>query len=301
MPRVGRVTPSAKFFLYLAGTALLLLSLVYVGISVAKNWSTIEHARIRAPAWLLASIAVYAVSHLSTGLSWPLAVRQLGTAISIKDGLRIGLVSQIGKYLPGNIAHYGSRVALAADAGIPLKSSGISTAIELGSALIGMALVSTIGLLVDPRPLAFLPEIHSPAVILIAVGVFCLFGGMFWFARKGTHPALLAGPTICLAVSFVLSGVSFFALARALGIVDLPLAATIGAFALAWGIGFVVPGAPAGMGVREATLLALFGPMIGSGPAVVVTIFHRLVTAAVDVVAALIGYIWLTSGALPKK
>jgi uncharacterized membrane protein YbhN (UPF0104 family) len=90
-------------------------------------------------------------------------------------------------------------------------------------------------------------------------------------------------------------------LARALGIVDLPLAATIGAFALAWGIGFVVPGAPAGMGVREATLLALFGPMIGSGPAVAVTIFHRLVTAAVDVVAALIGYIWLTSGALPKK
>jgi hypothetical protein len=123
----------------------------------------------------------------------------------------------------------------------------------------------------------------------------------FYLFRRGTHPGLLIGPTLCLAVSFSLSSLSLYALSRSLGYANLPVAAAAGAFSLAWSAGFIVPGAPAGLGVREATLLATLGPMIGMGPAVTVAILHRLITAAIDVIAALTGYVWLASETLSKK
>ena len=63
----------------------------------------------------------------------------------------------------------------------------------------------------------------------------------------------------------------------------------------------IVPGAPAGLGVREAALLTMLGPMIGMGPVAALAILHRLITAVVDGAAALAGYAWLASATLPKK
>jgi uncharacterized membrane protein YbhN (UPF0104 family) len=280
---------------------LLLLSLGYVGSCIAENWALVRRTQIQSPPWLIACVLCYAISHLSTGLAWPLAVRQLGTAISLRNGFRIGLVAQIGKYLPGNIAHYAGRGALATQVGVSLKSSGISTAIELASALSAVMLVAAIGLMVDPRPLAWLPAVSSPALAVMAVTIVALGAVCFWLIRRGARPEQLIGPTLCLAVSFLLSGISVYALARALGHEELPLAIAVGTFALAWGAGFVVIGAPAGLGVREATLLALLSPMVGASAAIVIAIVHRIVTAITDAAAALIGYGWMGWGAVSKK
>jgi len=295
------VTRQAKFLAYLGGTALLILSLVYVGASIIRNWGSVEQARLHSIPWLLAAMAIYAISHLTTGLSWPLAIRQLGQRISVRDGLRIGLVAQIGKYLPGNIAHYAGRGVLAKRLGIPLRVSGIATAIELGSALTAAMLLAAAGLLLDPRTLAWLPPISTSSAAILMAATIALAAMAVWLLRKGSHPALLAAPTLCLAASFGLSSLSVCALAYALGFAPIPVPVAIGAFSLAWAAGFVVPGAPAGIGVREATLLALLSPIIGTGPAVTVAIAHRLVTAAVDALAALVGYGWLASGPLAKK
>ena len=43
-----------------------------------------------------------------------------------------------------------------------------------------------------------------------------------------------------------------------------------------------MPGAPGGLGVREAVLLAAFGPIYGSGVAVGLTLCLRLVTTLGD-------------------
>jgi uncharacterized membrane protein YbhN (UPF0104 family) len=295
------VTRRTKLVLYLAGTALLLLSFFYVGTSIAENWPAVEQVQIHSILWILACVTFYAVSHFSTGLSWPLAVRQLGIKMPIRDGLRIGLTAQIGKYLPGNVAHYVGRGALASKFGVPLKSTGLSTAIEFGSVLTAVMFVGSIGLLIDPRPIAWLPDFSTSGAAIVIAIVAGLVATSVWLFRKGTRLALLAGPTLCLTVSLVLSGMSIYALTRALGYAELPVAVAIGTFAIAWGAGFVVPGAPAGLGVREATLLALLSPMIGPGPAVALAILHRLITAAVDAVAALVGYAWLASDSFAKK
>lgn len=295
------VTGPAKLAFYIVGTVLLLASLVYVGLGILRNWSSLEQVRLQSLPWLVACGAFYAVSHISTGMSWPLTVRQLGTRMSFRDGLRIGLLAQIGKYLPGNVAHYAGRGILAKQIGISFTTTGISTAIELGSAVSAVMMVAAIAVAFDPRPIAWLPVIPSSGLLFAATLGVAMAVTWAWLFRKGVRPIFVAGPTLCLAVSFTLSGLSIYALSHALGHLGIPLPMAVGIFAIAWGVGFVVPGAPAGLGVREAILLALLGPVVGPGPAIAIALFHRLVTAAVDAVAALVGYAWLASDRFAKK
>jgi uncharacterized membrane protein YbhN (UPF0104 family) len=72
---------------------------------------------------------------------------------------------------------------------------------------------------------------------------------------------------------------------------DLP--AYVGAFAIAWIVGFVAIYAPGGIGVREAVLVALLRGRLGSADALVLAVTSRLVLAVVDVVAAAAGAVIL--------
>ena len=56
----------------------------------------------------------------------------------------------------------------------------------------------------------------------------------------------------------------------------------IAACTLAWMLGFVTPGAPAGLGVREAVLLGLLGPVLGEPAALLLSLQLRLATLGGD-------------------
>ena len=64
-----------------------------------------------------------------------------------------------------------------------------------------------------------------------------------------------------------------------------------GIFALAWVAGFLTPGAPGGLGVREAILVAALDPIYGGAPALAVTVCLRLVTTAGDGTGFLAGLV----------
>ena len=55
-----------------------------------------------------------------------------------------------------------------------------------------------------------------------------------------------------------------------------------GLFSLAWIAGFLTPGAPAGLGIREAILVAALGATYGAGIAVGLTLLLRMVTLRGD-------------------
>ena len=60
-------------------------------------------------------------------------------------------------------------------------------------------------------------------------------------------------------------------------------------FATAWIAGFVTPGAPGGLGVREAVLLSALIPVYGPAAAVGMAIVLRIVTTLGDGAAFLVG------------
>jgi hypothetical protein len=101
---------------------------------------------------------------------------------------------------------------------------------------------------------------------------------------------LWLGPVALLVLSFVLAGISFYIVISAVTAAGaVPLGTAIATYAFAWAAGFVVPGAPAGLGVREAVLVALLGPLIGAPAALVSAILHRLLSAVADGSMAAVG------------
>jgi len=62
-------------------------------------------------------------------------------------------------------------------------------------------------------------------------------------------------------------------------------------FAVAWLAGYVAPGAPAGVGVREAGLVFLLTPLFNSGFSVAISLTLRLTTTIGDFVAFLFGLV----------
>ena len=101
----------------------------------------------------------------------------------------------------------------------------------------------------------------------------------------------LRGRTLALMVAldaagWVATGLGAWALARALGAsagLDAPL--LLGAFALAWLLGVLVPLAPGGLGLREASLILTLGAAIGAAPATALALALRLVSFAGELVA----------------
>ena len=60
----------------------------------------------------------------------------------------------------------------------------------------------------------------------------------------------------------------------------------IGAFALAWVVGFLVVLAPAGAGVREAVLVLALSPVLPAAAALLVALVSRLLLTTIDLVLA---------------
>ena len=66
-----------------------------------------------------------------------------------------------------------------------------------------------------------------------------------------------------------------------------PLTVWLPAFALAYAVGLVVPGAPGGLGIFEATLLLRLGSTVPEAPLLAAVLSYRVISTLADVVAAL--------------
>jgi hypothetical protein len=213
--------------------------------------------------------------------------------IQFPTGIRIALVSQVGKYLPGNVAHYVARAGLASASGVKLTDSGIATIAEILANLFGATLVASATMLLDPAPAnglhialasgVVIPAMLGSGVILAAAALLCF--------TKLPMSALFAA-SACFVGSFIFAGLSFFAVVSSISPIVLSPMASIGIYAVAWTAGYVVPGAPAGLGMREAILVAWLAPIIGGGPAIACSLLHRVISACVDAMVAIVGYAW---------
>jgi len=98
-----------------------------------------------------------------------------------------------------------------------------------------------------------------------------------------------------------LAGASLATLALASGTAITPgaVATSIAVFSAAWIAGFLAPGAPAGLGIREAILLTGLGPTFGAQAAVEIAILFRALSVTADLVALCVGALLLRSTATP--
>lgn len=258
---------------------------VFVARALAANWSTFRSTHIALafhPWWLLASFASLAVVTAFQVESWRLLLRGWKQHIGFWQGVRIWALANLGRYVPGKVWSVTGMVVLAEQAGVARWASAAS-AVAVQAVGIGTAVV----LVAAATPHAASP-LRLAAAAVVALGTVALLAwkgalprlGRMMGAASEWHAlpavAVVSGSGLTL-VSWIVYGFAFWALGRGLGLpAALPFADAASVFALGYILGLLALFAPGGIGVREATFLALLTPWLGSGGAIALSVASRL-------------------------
>lgn len=206
----------------------------------------------------------------------------------------------MGRYIPGTVTWIAGKVYLAHKIGISKSRLTVSSLLEGGMQVIALMAVSMLLLGFDPRLDVIAPQIKALMAILgIVLLVFLSppifnrllrFGYILFRKKEPGHELRINGRAVlrsfCLyVVGAFIAGLSYFFLVRGLS-TDVSwrdFLFIVGAFNLAGALGMVAVFAPSGLGVRDGVQLVLLSLIMPNEVALVVTIFSRLWSAAIDV------------------
>ena len=287
MPRL----PKLKHLITLA-------SLSFIGVALAQQGEQLRRIHLDAIGWcwLFLGLLLTGASILINALAWRPLLRWLGhrpEGIAVVD---LFVRSNLLKYFPGGIWHLVERVRVLRpqiDAGPALAGVILDPLLIVAAA----SLLLLFGgwqnglLLLAPVPLVLLmlSRFREPILLRLEKAK----------ARQlevaGSGPLQLSGSSrdggpwgpLLIELGFVLVRFSGFACClMAFGMVSPPLNIWLAAFSMAYAAGLVVPGAPGGLGVFEATLLLRLGEGVAEAPLLAVVLSYRLISTAADVLLA---------------
>lgn len=272
------------------------------------------YATPRAFAGIGAAAIFYSLSMSLSGLAWRGLLRGLGVVKTWRELTAIIATTQIAKYLPGNVGQYVGRAAMSLSRGIGTRAFATTVVIEV---LLSMAAAISIGLamgLLSSVGLVLIPADKGHAIAIILILLVAIIASLYLFrafaprllrriAPQHAHvldDGILPPRTMVLHAfisycgMYFVVGIGFVILAHLLlpgSAHDNPL--LIASFALAWVVGFVTPGAPAGLGVREGLLLLLLSSVYSPALAGILIIALRLATTLGDALSFVAGLILL--------
>lgn len=273
-----------KRALHWAGSALALLGIAFVALRLRDYGAELDFSRFDTGRWsVVAGFAlIYGLANLMLSLAWWNLLEQFGASVSRRWAIKTYGISQLAKYVPGNIFHLAGRQAMGMAAGVSGWALAKSSVWELG--LISFS-GAVFGLLALPLLMPDLPEMISvgmfATVIVMAATLFWRYAGLPVAHAFGWHVSFLAISGLLFTGLIALQG-------GMLGISGFKWLLLCGAYVLAWLIGLVTPGAPAGVGVRELVLLFLLKGEISEAELVLVVLLGRMVTVGGDVLIYII-------------
>jgi len=253
----------------LAPLILLGVVIVFWGRSLAANWTAFRTITWQVRwHWLAISALVLLVHQPLLAFAWQQILTHLDESLPVPQALRIYLLAQIARYIPGGVWDIAGRVYLAGEAGYARAKVSYSILLEMVLHVVSAALFFLLTLPFWPN----IRSLHLFAVAMALMGV----GGLV-----ALHPALLSPAMSLLArltkrevgsawripFSSLLQLLGYQLLARLLigtafaaftfgiyplDITDLPLLA--GVFVAGWLVGFLVVIMPMGIGVREGAI-----------------------------------------------
>jgi len=266
------------------------------------------------------ALVLFTAGLVCVNLSWALLLRHFDpTHPPLVRLLAISLSWQLAKYLPANIFHYVGRTGEVCRYGIGLGAAvaanlaeiglmvGIGVTAGLGSlGLSGTAVPLALPFLADPTlSLSPLQALGLAGLSLVLLGLALRWRWRHLHGQDGQAPirrALLLAAGLVAVFFVAFAAASLIAGLPAAHGRDFPLLAITGVLIGAWVIGFVIPGAPGGLGVREAMIIAALEPMLGADAAIWLAFIQRGLALAGDLACFLLGgFLRLASPAPPTS
>jgi hypothetical protein len=292
-------------------------TLFFLGKVLKDRAQEVAAIRIDNAGWtnLVIALIVTLLAHTWSGLVWAGILRSLRQPFSYRWALQVYLKTNIAKYLPGNIWHFSGRIWAITQAG---GSLGVATLSVLLEPLL-MAAAALLLTLSGSQSTNYMLRVGSLIVICLAIHPRILNPVIELLSRlkrrrgeggeKGErgrrgekesipnstlntqHSTLLESypllPLLGELGFLILRATGFLFALKALTVINPhSIPQLMSAFSLAWLLGLIVPGAPGGIGVFEATAIALLDKHFSAGLLLSVVALFRLVSILAEAMAA---------------
>lgn len=261
-----------------SGSAIAIAGIAFVALRLREYGSEIDFARFGMVGWtgIVAFALIYGLANLMLALAWRDLLERFGAQVTNRWAIKTYGISQLAKYVPGNIFHLAGRQAMGMAADVPGWPLAKSTIWELG-------LIALSGAAFGVLALPLVVTVVNRSVVIIAYVLTSIFATIlisYYFGRTVARAFVLY--ILFLSVSAAIFA-GLINLVSPLSLSDATLWPTLGgAYVLAWLAGFVTPGAPAGLGIRELVLLFLLQGLVGGPDLLLVIMLGRAITVSGD-------------------
>lgn len=299
--------------------AILGLTIGLVLKSLLDNSAAMAKLPAAAPIPLAIGLVITLLAHCWSGWVWGWLLTSCGAPQPGLWAMAIYLKTNIAKYLPGNIWHFYGRVRACETKVISRPIAVLSLVLEpllMAASALALALARfgsgpllwLQGLGLVAILLGVQPRVLNP--VLAKLGRGKLTGLSRSMAldpsghESGDDPIEPDSPLGLTAYPLPgLLGEFGFVLLRSLGFVAIVMAwvpispsqilPILSGFSGAWLLGLVVPGAPGGIGVFEATALASLGPLLPAPILLAAIVGYRLISTIAELLGAGLGVVIL--------
>ena len=283
----------------------------FAGRTLAIQWNKVEprisHIQFGWQ-WIASATVLVLLAYALLIEGWRRVLGAWDSHLPFPQAARIWFLSNLGKYVPGNIWSLTAMGVMARGRGISaLAAAGSSVIMQTVSLATGAAIVMITGAKLLGQPLLVCASALVLVVILLsaprllpplAVGIGSLIG-------KDILPPTVPAASIWTAaiastLSWLLYGLAFQLFVRGLlGSSPGEISSYIAVYTAAYLLGFISPIAPAGLGVREFTLAAFMTQLglANEADAALVAIAARLWLTIVELVPS---GLYIATGATRK-
>lgn len=281
-------------------------AIAFLGMALHRSWNDFTHLALNAAA--LAAVGLLSFGHAASFTllfaSWTYTLRRsMPDRVQMRQASYVYFIANIAKYLPGNVFHFAGRQILGKRAGwrhIPIARA---TLLEISAIAATGSILLLLFVAIDPGHVeygfgldrsAVAPHtIRTTAIILLAAAVLvfttCSYFGVFRRLFGAATPTVVIAVLLC-GLFFLGNAAMAVVLGHSLGMVspDHPALSIGASYVAAWVAGFVVPGAPGGLGVRESVLVLFAGSANGdmAAPALGLAVGMRLASTLGDLICA---------------
>ena len=289
-------TRSVKSLLPLIGLGVGAGGVIFVVRTVVTRRSEVAEALSgTATAPLVLSVLLGLCAMGLIGAVWTGMLRGRGHSAPAGTAMSWYFVGQLGKYVPGGIWPVVGRAEMAVRGGVPRPEAYGATGVSLLTTYAAAPLVAGAGGLLSGRHTA-----AGATALLAYVLLWADMSNAGFVAGITRMIAKVSGREVTMpdrsrffrlvamhSPAWLLMSLSTSVTASALG-AHIGVSEMVYVTSVSWLVGFLVPGVPGGIGVRESVFTALAGPVMGTGPAVTLALVSRVVFIAVDVAGAVV-------------
>jgi glycosyltransferase 2 family protein len=273
--------------------------LFFLASALRQHWQEVIAIRISPTGYavLAAGLGMTLIAHIWSGWVWSWILREFDLPVKSSWGILVYLKTNIAKYLPGNIWQFYGRIVAAKAAGLPIAAATLSVLLEpllmaaaaLAIALLGIQQSNWLWqLLILAAVLAGIhPRLLNPLLRVVSRlkksqdTLEALQGKGLQLKRYPLLPLLgEAGFVLLRGAGFLLTLLALSPIAPA----QIPV--LISAFSFAWMLGLIVPGAPGGIGIFEATALTLLQSQFPAGVILSGVALYRLISILAEAIGA---------------